>query len=145
MLSGPATSVKTVAVVKDGVPSEPMFVVSLAPVLGPPPAFIDALMQGLNTAANAHNIALLIDKDAKGDYLLRGNFVVSRGKATVSLAYNWDILDRTGARVTRVTNEETQASPGVAASPWADVSAATVQTVAEKAMASLAALGKPVK
>jgi hypothetical protein len=145
MLANPMTSVKTVAAVQERVPTEPAFVVSVAPIHGPPSAFVDALVVELNTSALERNIALLVDKDAKGDYLLRGNFVASRSNATVSLAYNWDILDRNGVRVTRVTNEETQNSPASTASPWADLSQATIKATAGKVMASLAGLGKPAK
>ena len=145
MLSGPADSVKSVVAIKDGVASEPVFVVSLAPFHGPPPAFTDALVLELNKASVERNIALLVDKDAKGDYLLRGNFVASRSNATVALAYNWDILDRNGTRVTRVTNEETQPSAPSTASPWADLSPATIKAAADKVMVALVSLGKPAK
>ena len=124
---------------------EPALVVALAPMLGPPSEFKDAMVRELNVAASAQNIALLVDADAKGDYTLRGNLVASSSGKNVSLSYNWDVLDKAGNRVGRVANEETNEAPATTQAAWARVSPATIKAVATKAIAALAALIKPTQ
>ena len=133
MLSGPGSN---------GDNSEPSLVVALAPLIGPPPEFTDALVRELNQAALAANIAVLVDADAKGDYLLRGNFIASRSNNKVLLAYNWDVLDNSGNRVSRVTGEESQDSAPSPAPAWSSISPPTIKATVTKLIASLVKLGK---
>ena len=120
-----------------------VLVVSLAPINGPPAAFTEALIRELNHAAWERKIALLVDPTAKGDYVLRGNFTASNSKNKASLAYNWDILDKSGNRVTRAADEVTSDGATASASPWTNISPAAIKSVAEKAAAALATQIKP--
>lgn len=118
-------------------------VVSLAPINGPPAAFSEALIRELNHAAWERKIALLVDPAAKGDYVLRGNFIASTNGNKVSLAYNWDVLDKTGNRVNRAADEVISEGTTPGASPWNDISPAAIKSVAAKAAAALATQIKP--
>ena len=137
MLSGPSLAKTDVATAKG-----PMLTVALAPIIGPPPEFAEGLTRELNQAAIEHHIALLVDPDAKVDYLLRGNFIASRSSSNVSLAYNWDVVDKSGNRVSRVTGEETQDSAPSPAPAWSSISPPSIKAAVTKLIASLAKLGK---
>lgn len=120
-----------------------LLVVSLAPINGPPAAFSEALIRELNQAAWERKIALLVDPAAQGDYVLRGNFIASNSNNKISLAYNWDVLDKTGNRVNRAADEIISEGVTAGASPWSDISPAAIKSVAAKAAAALATQIKP--
>lgn len=132
---------RTVIVAPDA--KQPTLVVALSPIFGPPAAFTDALVRELNTAATEKGIALMVDKDASAEYILRGNFIASASPGKVSLAYNWDVLDKANNRVGRSSDEEIIPVPGKPAAPWANIPPATVKMVAEKAVAAMLPLAKP--
>ncbi len=120
-----------------------LLVVSLAPINGPPAAFSEALIRELNHAAWERKIALLVDPGAKGDYVLRGNFIASNTNNKVSLTYNWDVLDKNGNRVGRAADEVMSDGAAAGTSPWNNVSPAAIKSVAEKAATALATQIKP--
>ena len=120
-----------------------LLVVSIAPINGPPAAFSEALIRELNHATWERKIALLIDPGAQGDYVLRGNFIASNTGNKVSLAYNWDVIDKTGNRVNRAADEVLSDVTTVGSSPWANISPAAIKSVAEKAATALAKQIKP--
>lgn len=124
-------------------PNTTVLVVALAPINGPPAAFIEALTRELNHATWSRKIALLVEPSAKGDYVLRGNFIASNSNNKVSLAYNWDVIDKTGNRVNRAADEVTSEGATAGGSPWTSISPAAIKSVAEKAAAALATQIKP--
>lgn len=120
-----------------------LMVVSLSPINGPPAEFTEALIRELNHATWARKIALLADPAAKGDYVLRGNFIAANSNNKVSLAYNWDVFDKSGNRVNRAADEVVSEGVAAGGSPWAGISPAALKSVAEKAAAALATQIKP--
>lgn len=118
--------------------------VTLAPINGPPAAFSEALIRELNHATWERKIALLVDSNQQADYVLRGNFIASNTSGNqVSLAYNWDILDKSGNRVGRAADEIMSEAFPSRATPWTNISAAAIKSVADKAAIALASQVKP--
>jgi len=111
--------------------------VALAPVIGAPDAVSRQIGEQIVQSAERQRITLINDRDAKGDYTLRGYIVASKDRSQTKVSYIWDLTDPTGKRVHRVTGEE-MAPAGTAKDPWSAVTGAVTQIIADKTAAQLA-------
>ncbi|HWV82055.1 MAG TPA: hypothetical protein VNZ50_11540 [Hyphomicrobiaceae bacterium] len=111
--------------------------IALAPVIGAPDAVSRQMAEQIVQSAERHRIALINDRDAKGDYTLRGYIVASKDRSQTKVSYIWDLTDPTGKRVNRVTGEEMVPS-GAAKDPWVAVTGAVTQSIADKTATQLA-------
>lgn len=118
---------------------QPLRKVVLAPVIGAPDAVSRQLSTQLGTAAGQQRFELLQDRDARGEFTLRGYMVAARDKAGTKVSYIWDVADASGKRVHRITGEEVAAAAPNARDPWAAVTPAVMQTIADKTAAQLGA------
>lgn len=112
-------------------------VLSMTPIIGAPDQVGKQLIGQIESAAGQHRFAVISDKDAKGDYTVRGYMVAARDRAGTKVSYIWDIADSSGKRVHRVTGEEVVAAPPNARDPWSAVGPSVVQTIAGKTAAQL--------
>lgn len=117
--------------------------VVLPPILGATDAAAKDLVRQLNAEALKQNIALMVDPNAQGEYTLRGYVVASKDKKGVAkVTYTWDLSDRTGQRVNRITGEETGTPvKGKNADVWTAVPPEAFARIAEKTIAQIAAGG----
>ena len=111
--------------------------IALAPVIGAPDAVSRQIAEQIVQSAERHRITLINDRDAKGDYTLRGYIVASKDRSQTKVSYIWDLTDPTGKRVNRVTGEE-MAPSGAAKDPWVAVTGAVTQSIADKTATQLA-------
>ncbi|MCW5693739.1 MAG: hypothetical protein KIT48_15370 [Pseudolabrys sp.] len=111
--------------------------IALAPVIGAPDAVSRQMADQIVQSAERQRISLINDRDAKGDYTLRGYIVASKDRSQTKVSYIWDLTDPTGKRVHRVTGEE-HAPAGAAKDPWAAVTGALTQSIADKTATQLA-------
>jgi uncharacterized lipoprotein YmbA len=111
--------------------------VALAPVIGAPDAVSRQIGEQIVQSAERQRITLINDRDAKGDYTLRGYIVASKDRSQTKVSYIWDLTDPTGKRVHRVTGEE-MAPAGTAKDPWSAVTGAVTQIIADKTATQLA-------
>ena len=138
MLSGPGAPTHLVQ------PREGSATLSLAPLVGPPTEFRDQLTTQIDAATlTTKGLAFLADPDAKGDYILRGNFIASRSNNKIILAYNVDVLDPAGTSLGRIADQETNAAPTAKGPAWSAVSAEALKSVATKIVTLVASLPKP--
>jgi hypothetical protein len=131
---------------------KPVAVVAMVPLQGPPAAVTERLTRQLNQAAAAKQIALMVDPTLQSEYTMRGYILsaakrepsakpkAARGKTPLSLtvSYLWDVTDRSGTRVTRITGEEiVERKPSSGRDLWADVTDAVTLKVAERTAGAL--------
>lgn len=138
ILGGSVASNETAVQAQAAVPAAPIAKIALAPVIGAPDPVSKQLVSQLTSAMEKQRIAVAPDRDAKADYMLRGYIVAARDKSNTKVSYIWDVTDPTGKRVNRVTGEEAVASTNPK-DPWASVSAAVTQNIADKTATSLGA------
>ena len=132
--SGPA--VATPEPVKP-VAQAPIARIAMATVIGAPDAVSRQVADQIVQAGERQRITLINDRDAKGDYTLRGYIVASKEKSQTKVTYIWDLTDPTGKRVNRITGSE-MAPAGTAKDPWVAVTPAVTQSIADKTATSLA-------
>jgi Mrp family chromosome partitioning ATPase len=111
--------------------------IALAPVIGAPDAVSRQMAEQIIQSAERQRIRLINDRDAKGDYTLRGYIVASKDRSQTKVSYIWDLTDPTGKRVNRVTGEELVPA-GAAKDPWQAVTGAVTQSIADKTTGQLA-------
>jgi hypothetical protein len=120
------------------VAAAPVAKIALAPVIGAPDPVSKQLVSQLTGAVEKQRIAIAPDRDAKADYMLRGYIVAARDKSSTKVSYIWDVTDPTGKRVNRVTGEEVVPTTNPK-DPWASVTPAVTQSIADKTASSLGA------
>jgi uncharacterized lipoprotein YmbA len=111
--------------------------IALAPVIGAPDAVSRQIGEQVVQSAERHRITLINDRDAKGDFTLRGYVVASKDRSQTKVSYIWDLTDPTGKRVHRVTGEE-MAAGSAGKDPWVAVTGALTQSIADKTTTQLA-------
>ena len=112
--------------------------ISIAPVIGAPEGVARQMQADWQAAAERQKIIVAPAGDQRVDYTLRGYIVAAKEKTATKVSYIWDVTDPTGKRVNRITGEEIV--PGNATKdPWASVTPALTQAIAEKSASSLSA------
>jgi hypothetical protein len=103
---------------------------------GPPPELFKKLVQGLNSEAQARQLAILSREDAPA-YRVRGYLgaQTKAGKSTVT--WLWDVYDAQQQRVQRFSGAEIVAGKGRDA--WAAVDEAALERIARNSVAELGA------
>jgi hypothetical protein len=108
---------------------------AFAPVNGAPVDVLRDMSVAMNREASSHKLQVVPNGDPSATYLVRGYLsAVSEGNGT-TLVYVWDILDRNGVRLHRISGQES----GKAASgdPWAGIAEPTITVAARKTMDAL--------
>ena len=108
--------------------------VAIAPVIGAPDQVAKQLQAQLATAIQKRNIGIETGPGAL--YTLRGYVVSAREGNGTKISYIWDVTDKTGKRVNRISGEEITA--GASQDPWASVTPAVMTNITEKTANSLA-------
>jgi hypothetical protein len=138
ILGGSVASNETPVQAQTAATAAPVAKIALAPVIGAPDPVSKQLVSQLTGAMEKQRVVIAPDRDAKADYMLRGYIVAARDKSNTKVSYIWDVTDPTGKRVNRVTGEEVVASTNPK-DPWASVSGAVTQNIADKTAAQLGA------
>jgi hypothetical protein len=106
--------------------------VMIAPIIGAPDAVAKQIQQEFTSAIEKQRISIAANKDERVDYTLRGYIVAAKDKQGTKVSYIWDVTDPSGKRVNRVTGEE-MTSSGAGKDPWATITPAVAQSIANKA------------
>ena len=132
--SAPNIKADNVAGLPERAPSQP---ISLARIIGVPPNVSKQLTAKLKTAAGDKNVTVVPSKDKTSQYTLRGYIATSPDATNHKLSYIWDVTDKSGKRVHRITGEETvRAKPG--GNPWSSIGDQTLTRIASSTMGNLA-------
>ena len=89
------------------------------PIIGAPISAVTPLSRELATNASARGISIKPSSDNSAEHMLKGYFSAFDDGAGTTITYVWDVLDASGARLTRLQGQEKLA--GKSADPWANV------------------------
>ena len=118
--------------------------VAVAPIIGPPNTVTTQLTSQLSGALRQSGVETVpVPPGAQlntvaSDYFLRGFIVAAKEAAGTKVSYIWDVTNKTGNRVHRITGEEVIAGAATA-DPWASVTPQHLQKIATQTAASMKA------
>ena len=134
-----ATAMTPTAVQPPAVPlSEAKF--AFAPVTGAPATVLTNISAQLGKEAFAQQISLVPSDDPAATYIIKGYLSAIGDASGTILVYVWDVFDRSGRRVHRISGQET--APGAARDPWSGVDNAATTDVARQTISALVAWGR---
>ncbi len=134
-----ATAMTPTAVAPPAVPlSEAKF--AFAPVTGAPATVLTNISAQLGKEAFAQQITLVPSDDPAATYIIKGYLSAIGDASGTIIVYVWDVFDRTGRRVHRISGQEM--APGAARDPWSGVDTATAVDVARQTISALVAWGR---
>jgi hypothetical protein len=115
--------------------------VHFAPIVGAPVDKVEALSKRLVAAGSAQGVRL-VSQDAAGNaagytHEIKGYFSAFSENGSTTVIHVWDVITPSGQRVHRIQGQETV--PGVTPDPWASVTPATMEAIADKVIAAYAA------
>jgi hypothetical protein len=119
-------------------PQPPLAKIAVAPIIGAPDAIAKQIQQEFTSAVEKQRVSVILGKDQRADYTLRGYIVAAKDKTATKVSYIWDVTDPTGKRVNRITGEEVAPANG-AKDPWAALTPQVAQSIASKAANSFIA------
>jgi len=108
---------------------------AFAPVNGAPVDVLRDMSTAMNREASAHSLQVVPNGDPSATYLVRGYLsAVSEGTGT-TLVYVWDILDRNGVRLHRISGQES--GKPASGDPWTGIGEPTITVAARRTMDAL--------
>ncbi|MGI9406475.1 MAG: hypothetical protein ACR2O4_08900 [Hyphomicrobiaceae bacterium] len=112
--------------------------VAFAPLIGAPANISKQLSASVTSAVQKQNVPVVTAAGAPSDYTVRGYVVAAPDKSGTKRSYSGDVTDASsGKRAHRITGEEcVKGKPG--ADPWANVSPAVIDGIANKTATQLA-------
>lgn len=113
----------------------PVSPVSFLPVTGAPQSAVSSLASSMRQAAQRETIPVVVSVEQGARYQIKGYFSALNDGNGAILVYVWDVLDKDGTRVHRISGQERgSSSPG---DPWAGITPAILERVATVTMSSL--------
>ena len=110
---------------------------AFAPVTGAPSEPVGHLYTAIRQEAGKRNITIVRPGDPSADYTVQGYLSAVGGTSGTVLVFVWDISDRNGTRVHRVSGQES--STNGAPDPWAAIDDNILNLVAVRTVDSIAA------
>jgi hypothetical protein len=111
-------------------------VFAFAPVEGVPVPVLQALSAALNSEAAVQHLNVVPNNDPSKVYEVRGFISAVADGPSTRLVYVWDVVDRSGNRLHRITGQEAGGAPN--GDPWTGIGHDTVNLAAKKTIAQLA-------
>jgi hypothetical protein len=105
---------------------------------GPPPATSQRLVQQIERAAQAHNLAV-VSHEAPAQFRVRGYLSARVERSRTSIAWVWDVYDVEQQRALRIRGEQ----PGGRTRDWAAADESVLRHIADDGMDQLAELVGP--
>ncbi len=106
--------------------------VAFLPVLGPPQSAVTRLSSAVVRSARANSITIIPNGQPGAKYQVKGYFSALDDGSGTRLIYIWDILDKSGRNIHRISGEERTTSRN--ADPWSAIDANVINTVVERTM-----------
>ncbi len=89
------------------------------PIIGAPLSAVTPLSRDLASNASARGLSIKPSSDNSAEHMLKGYFSAFDDGAGTTITYVWDVLDASGARLTRLQGQEKL--PGKSSDPWANI------------------------
>lgn len=109
---------------------------AFAPVDGVPVQILQALSSALNREAAAQRLNVVPLSDPSHVYEVRGFISAVADGQSSRLVYVWDVVDRQGRRLHRITGQQAGGRPS--GDPWTGIGNQTVDLAARQTIAALA-------
>lgn len=110
---------------------------AFAPIEGVPVPILQAMSNALNQEAGQKRVNVVPATDPSAVYTVRGYLSAVAEGQNAKLVYVWDVVDRQGARLHRVTGQEIGGAFRNG-DPWTGIGMANINDAARKTMDSLA-------
>lgn len=110
---------------------------AFAPVTGAPSSLITALNSAINDHAKERGLNIVQDGDPTATYTVHGYLSAVGDSQNTLLVYVWDVVDRDGRRLHRISGQET--GSGSTVDPWQGIKESTIRTAARNAIDDLKA------
>lgn len=110
---------------------------AFAPIDGVPVPILQVMSNALNQEAAAKRLNVVPASDPGAVYIVRGYLSAVAEGQNAKLVYVWDVVDRQGTRLHRVTGQEIGGTYRNN-DPWTGIGAANINDAARKTMDSLA-------
>jgi hypothetical protein len=111
--------------------------VAFAPLVGAPEGIAERLAEAVARQSVGHGLRLAAFGDGQADYTVKGYLSAETTETGTRAIYVWDVLDRDLKRLHRVSGEAV--SPVTADEPWAAIDGGTLEALARRSVAALAA------
>ncbi|SOC85014.1 hypothetical protein SAMN05421890_3505 [Ensifer adhaerens] len=98
------------------------------PIIGAPISAVTPLSKDLAADASARGISIRPSSDNSAEHMLKGYFSAFDDGNGTTITYVWDVLDASGARLTRLQGQEKLS--GKSADPWASVPPGVMSKIA---------------
>ena len=108
---------------------------AFAPVQNVPVPVLQALSTSLNQEAQAQGLNVVPISDPTRTYEVRGFLSAVADGTSTKLVYVWDVVDRNGTRLHRITGQQAGGAPN--GNTWTGIGFQTVQLTARQTVASL--------
>lgn len=106
-----------------------------APIDGVPIPVLQALSGALNREAAAQRLNVVPNNDPARVYEVRGFVSAVADGQTTRLVYVWDVVDRQGVRLHRISGQQAGGKP--TGSPWTGIGNQTIDLAARQTVAEL--------
>lgn len=113
---------------------------AFAPVTGAPATVLTNVSAQLGKEAFAQQVTLVPTDDPAATYIVKGYLSAVGDASGTILVYVWDVFDRSGRRVHRISGQE--AAPGANRDPWSGIDTATTTDMARQTISALVAWGR---
>lgn len=110
---------------------------AFAPIEGVPVPVLQAMSNALNQDATAFKLNVVPYNDPSAVYFVRGYLSAVAEGPNAKLVYVWDVFDRQGARLHRVTGQE-MGGAFTGGDPWTGIGAANINAASRRTMDNLA-------
>ena len=105
--------------------------VYFAPIVGAPVEMVAALSKRLGPVAGANGLRLVPAGTPATTHEIKGYFSAFAENGSITVIHVWDVVVPSGQRVHRIQGQETVPG-GSVGDPWASVTPATMETIADK-------------
>lgn len=110
--------------------------VAFLPVTGAPQSTVTTLAGSMRRAAQEQAVPVVVSAGQGAQYQIKGYFSALNDGGGTLLVYVWDILDRNGTRIHRISGQE-RSDPVSGGDPWSGISDDVIDRVAQTTMSSL--------
>jgi hypothetical protein len=109
--------------------------VAFLPVTGAPQSTVATLASSMRRAALAQSVPIVVSVNDGAQYQIKGYFSALNDASGTTLVYVWDVLDRNGTRIHRISGQERTRTSG--GDPWNSIDDSLIDQVAQSTMSSL--------
>ena len=89
----------------------------------------------MRRAALAQSVPIVVSVNDGAQYQIKGYFSALSDTGGTTLVYVWDVLDRNGTRIHRISGQERTGASG--GDPWNAIDDSLIDQVAQSTMSSL--------